>query len=331
MLEYGDIALHAKDLPHSIQDVLNDLPEFARKIPGQLRHIFEQVIATNTAGDEPNAPPIQIINTVDEVECPPYEFYYTNRMWYGETVSKPDVSKLKGCDCYPTCKANPKGCSCLKKQEKFYDSGMSGFAYNKHRRLQYGEYPVFECNSKCNCCHDCPNRVVQHGREHAINIKMTEHKGWGVFAAVRIPKNTFIGIYAGEFLTDTEGERRGKVYNSGSRTYLFDIDFWHLRQDNEDWTTKYCVDAWHAGNNHSCEPNCFIVPVYINEPDLEKPLLAIFTNRDVPAHQELCFSYFGPPDQDDQGSEPDVDSLRQGELFTRCQCGTKSCTGRMWR
>jgi histone-lysine N-methyltransferase SUV39H len=42
-------------------------------------------------------------------------------------------------------------------------------------------------------------------------IKKTLNKGWGVFAAgKKIPKNTYIGIYSGELLTDKVGEQRGR-------------------------------------------------------------------------------------------------------------------------
>jgi SET domain-containing protein len=51
--------------------------------------------------------------------------------------------------------------------------------------------------------------------------------------------------------------------------------------------------------NHSCDPNCNIVAVYINEAYIEKPLLTIFTIRDVAKGEELCFSYFGEPDEED--------------------------------
>lgn len=52
--------------------------------------------------------------------------------------------------------------------------------------------------------------------------------------------------------------------------------------------------------NHSCDPNCWISPVYINEPDDRKPILVLFTRVEVKPWEELCFSYFGPP-SDDEG------------------------------
>lgn len=36
----------------------------------------------------------------------------------------------------------------------------------------------------------------------------------GIFAAQNIPPKTFVGIYAGEYLTDDEGEERGEYVDT---------------------------------------------------------------------------------------------------------------------
>jgi len=127
-------------------------------------------------------------------------------------------------------------------------------------------------------------------------------------------------------------------YNKFGRTYLFDLDFHHLHQDDGHWSVKYTVDAYHAGNvrvsasysplhapdpasvyqifgavllprccpsrwltpyqNHSCDPNCRLVPCYINESNIDKPLLAVFAQRDIDPFEEICFSYYGDPDDE---------------------------------
>ncbi|EPQ57399.1 SET domain-containing protein, partial [Gloeophyllum trabeum ATCC 11539] len=127
-------------------------------------------------------------------------------------------------------------------------------------------------------------------------------------------------------------------YNKFGRTYLFDIDFWYIRKEVEDWEVTYTVDAYHAGNftrflNHSCDPNCSLVPCYINEGNIEKPLLTVFTRRDVEAYEELCFSYTGPPDEDEVLQEeatgpsmPDHDDA----IYVPCKCGARNCKGRMF-
>ena len=38
-----------------------------------------------------------------------------------------------------------------------------------------------------------------------------------------------------------------RIYNKFGRTYLFDVDFYHLKKDEDD-PPKYCIDAYHAGN-----------------------------------------------------------------------------------
>ena len=39
------------------------------------------------------------------------------------------------------------------------------------------------------------------------------------------------------------------LYNKVGRTYLFDVDFWHLNYKSESGAgNKYTVDAFHAGN-----------------------------------------------------------------------------------
>ena len=56
--------------------------------------------------------------------------------------------------------------------------------------------------------------------------------------------------------------------------------------------------------NHSCDPNCIIALCYINDADINKPLLAIFTTQDISPWGELCFSYAGFPDDQVEVSVP---------------------------
>ena len=51
--------------------------------------------------------------------------------------------------------------------------------------------------------------------------------------------------------------------------------------------------------NHSCDANCFITPVYINETDIQKPFLAIFTRKRIRLGDELTIDYTGSIDDDD--------------------------------
>ncbi|KIP04851.1 hypothetical protein PHLGIDRAFT_75200 [Phlebiopsis gigantea 11061_1 CR5-6] len=149
----------------------------------------------------------------------------------------------------------------------------------------------------------------------------------------------------------------GRKYEEFGRTYLFNIDGHHVTKWQEYHGKKpeaaYCIDAYHVGNftrylNHSCDPNCGIVPCYINEANIEKGLLTIWTVRDVVEGEELCFSYFGQPDEDDfrpMVSTPqmrarsltnlDVQTKQEKAKLVKirslCQCKATRCTGRMWK
>lgn len=239
-------SLRTKDGRHTgrIQDFLNALTPLMKQTAGYECMVFKSIIRGNTADKEPHAPEIDIINKVDDEPCPPSEYIYTNDILYGANVRLSDASDLKGCGCYPVCRPDS-SCSCLQKQQEWYDEDMSGFNYSRGR-LRYQEYPVFECNDLCNCDDDCGNRVCCNVSSPCFIFKLTirieggstwektcckhrknRRKGLGyvnefrlgrfgpniatgVFARESIPAHTFIGVYSGELITDVESESRAK-------------------------------------------------------------------------------------------------------------------------
>ncbi|PPQ95411.1 hypothetical protein CVT26_008257 [Gymnopilus dilepis] len=331
---------YTKDLPHALHDHINRMSLHTRMMPN-MRRVFEGMILENTVEDEPDAPSIKLENDVDEEPTPPWEFYYTNEMWLGEGVPPPDITNLVSCDCKGKCNPKSKTCACLKRQKAAVGIATSDFAYDKNGRLKDLGYPIFECNDLCGCGPECQNRVVQHGRKVSVVIKKTKDKGWGVFAGgKKIPKNTFLGIYSGELLTENEANKRGITYNKAGRTYLYDIDFHHLGLQGGQ--SLYTVDAFHAGNftrflNHSCDPNTETYACYINEGDIQKPLLVMFSARDIEAGEEICFSYFGNNQDDgeggkeeggDKGEEGSVqEEGERDKVYGACMCGAKNCKG----
>ncbi|KAJ7471282.1 hypothetical protein B0H11DRAFT_1730412 [Mycena galericulata] len=319
---------YAKELVSLLHDYINSYDEHFRLSP-HMRTVFESVIRENTAEDEPDAPWIDVINNVDAEPTPPWEFYYTNRIWLGDHIDPPDLTKLVGCDCRGKCDPDSTTCSCLKRQNEYLKGYCDpGFSYDNKGRLRTMGPPIFECNALCSCDdEDCRNRVVQHGRKCSVSIQKTTDKGWGVFATKRIPKGTFIGVYSGEFLRDEDSERRGLVYDKSGRTYLLDIDFYYLGGGGE---CQYVVDAYHAGNNNSCDPNCRVIPCYINEPDIKKPLFTLFSKRDIGVNEELCFSYQGYDPDDPDPDDPDGDEGKgkgTNTIKNKCRCGAARCTG----
>lgn len=148
----------ARDLPHTLQDHMNVLPASYRATP-MARNIFEAAIRQSSIRDEPHAPPIGVINEIDDEMTPPWEFHYTNEMWHGEDVPGPDTKNLRGCDCEGTCNPKSKTCRCLLKQLEYSDG--TGSVYDLRGRLKEAtNFPIWECNEFCGCGEECYNRVI---------------------------------------------------------------------------------------------------------------------------------------------------------------------------
>lgn len=148
----------AKDLPHELQDHINWMTEASRQEP-RMRHVLESSILEHTAEDEPDAPPIVIINEVDSDPTPPWEFHYSNKMWHGEGVPPPDMENLVGCDCVGKCDPRSKTCKCLAKQRNETGGVTPDFMYDPKGKLKLPDYPIYECNDLCGCGDGCRNRV----------------------------------------------------------------------------------------------------------------------------------------------------------------------------
>ena len=149
---------YAKDLPHALQDHINSMSEYTQKMEG-MRDLFKATILENTVEDEPNAPPIEIWNNVDNQSTPPWEFYYTNNMWLGEGVPPPNIKTLVSCNCKGGCNPKSKTCACLLRQREAACDPSLEFAYDKNGKLKVPGYPIFECNDLCGCSDECRNRV----------------------------------------------------------------------------------------------------------------------------------------------------------------------------
>lgn len=275
---------------------------------------------------------IFVENNVD-LEGPPSNFTYINDYIPGKGVVIPDDPPI-GCACGPKCDRHSKECC-------GQQSG-SIFAYShKHLLVADVGVPIYECNKRCKCTQDCPNRVVQKGRKIDLSIFRTSTGcGWGVKTLQYIKKGSFICEYVGEVIETKEAESRGKVYDAEGRTYLFDLDF------NVD-ACPYTVDAAAYGNvshfiNHSCDPNVAVYAVWVNCLDPNLPKLALFAKNDINVGDELTFDYMhnNLSIQDDVNSIanrvvspprsrlllPNADDSTDRTFYkTPCKCGAKQC------
>ncbi|XP_020832246.1 histone-lysine N-methyltransferase SUV39H1 isoform X2 [Phascolarctos cinereus] len=263
---------------------------------------------------------ISVENEVD-LHGPPQDFTYINEYKMGEGITLSQMAT--GCECKDCLDDQANGCcpgALLKK-----------FAYNVQGqvRLQAGQ-PIYECNARCRCSSDCPNRVVQRGISYNLCIFRTANgRGWGVRTLEKIRNHSFVMEYVGEIITSEEAERRGQIYDRQGITYLFDLDY------VED---VYTVDAAYYGNvshfvNHSCSPNLQVYNVFVDNLDERLPRIAFFATRTIWAGEELTFDY------NMQVDPIDVESTRMDSNFglagltgspkkrvrIECKCGTESC------
>lgn len=219
----------------------------------------------------------------------------------------------KGCDLnlfdsqifsYCICKNgcyDPETCACL---------GTCGLNYVNHKLVDSkltGDGSCIECNSRCHCTTSCGNRVVQFGPVSDLKIETFEGKGYGLVTTAGLGKGQFVCEYAGEVIGRLEANERRK---RDRHNYIFT-----LNEFVNDSIIETIVDATCIANiaryiNHSCEPNCNVIPVRV---DSLIPKLAIFANRDIAVAEEITYSYGG-------GVTPV--NISDCKL---CLCGAKRC------
>lgn len=223
---------------------------------------------------------IKVENNID-LEGAPNSFTYVSKYVPRKNDNKSNGPRI-GCECNGNCDNSGKCCYELAGYSRPYDE-------NKCIIVDPG-CPVFECNDKCNCTDDCYNRVVQLGNAVNISIYKTEECGWGVKASEFIPKGKFVALVTGEIITIEESKNFLKK-NALISEYMWTLDF------DDSNHNEYIVDASNYGNisrfiNHSCDSNLNVYKVWMNGLNSTLPKLALFTNKNISASEQLTVNYF---------------------------------------
>ncbi|XP_047620287.1 histone-lysine N-methyltransferase SUV39H1 isoform X1 [Phacochoerus africanus] len=286
---------------------------------------------------------ITVENEVD-LDGPPRAFVYINEYRVGEGITLNQVAV--GCECQD-CLWAPAGGCCP-------GASLHKFAYNDQGqvRLRAG-LPIYECNSRCRCGYDCPNRVVQKGIRYDLCIFRTDDgRGWGVRTLEKIRKNSFV--------MESLPQRR---QNGGARSTTA-----RAPPTSSTWTTWRMCTPWmppitatsptlsttvwvprrRAGGREGqvgplltlpffsfaqCDPNLQVYNVFIDNLDERLPRIAFFATRTIRAGEELTFDY------NMQVDPVDMESTRMDSNFglaglpgspkkrvrIECKCGTESC------
>lgn len=228
----------------------------------------------------------------------PYENdAYVNHIYVIENIPTNETEDLfeevftEGCTCENMCTLQT--CSCLQKYGINYIKNSETLI---NKNLNYTldnnkfNHGLYECNSSCKCKNNfCGNRLVQFGPRNNLEIKDCVAKGKGLFTKEKIYKGTFICEYAGEVITKNEALQR-LLHNEKNNlmNYILCV--------NEHFGPRLSVtyiDPTYFGNigryiNHSCNPNCDIISVRINN---TIPKLCIFAKKEIEENTEITFNY----------------------------------------
>ncbi|KAK4705396.1 hypothetical protein P7C70_g805, partial [Phenoliferia sp. Uapishka_3] len=231
------------------------LPQPHTSVPSDTK-LFQLFIDDVNGREIPNRARIRICpppSTSSGPFAPPFDSYYTNRIIYPNRTI-PVV--LEGCKCQGRCLQEEyrESCECRKRQEAACKTregrearpGHEGFAYDEDGRLRWEEKdptrlaPIIECGSKCACPPGCGNRAAGDGPRVDLDIFWTGNRGWGVRVppvadgGTLVKKGTPLGVYAGELLKEADVQKREEDYKESGdtlRNYLYDLDYWHGRED----------------------------------------------------------------------------------------------------
>lgn len=115
----------------------------------------------------------------------------------------------------------------------------------------YNAVTNIECDPKlCPCKDKCNNQNFRRGVQFKFSVKMTESKGFGLFAQEEISKRAFVIEFMGEVIDQAEfNQRFSRALVSENENYYF------LSLGNQLY-----IDPTNFGNearfiNHSCNPN----------------------------------------------------------------------------
>ncbi|KAB5535169.1 hypothetical protein GE09DRAFT_1142812 [Coniochaeta sp. 2T2.1] len=303
--------------------------------------------------------PITIVNETGDGEVLSPDFRFIDKSILREGVSPAEPEFRSGCECENDQDCMYSGCLCLEEMAPESDEessdqrgarnsrsrggGGTRFSYHAHGEkkgmlkgsLLPRREPIYECHTGCNCSPQCPNRVVERGRQVPLQVFRTEERGWGVRSPVEIKKGQFVDKYLGEIITPQEANRRRKQSHMSKKkdVYLFALDKFYDPHslDPRLAQTPLEVDGEFMSGpsrfvNHSCDPNMRIFACVGDHADKHIHDLALFAIRDIAATEELTFDYV------DGQEEIDTDAADPSKTkdMTRCLCGTKNCRGWLW-
>ncbi|OQV14761.1 putative Histone-lysine N-methyltransferase, H3 lysine-9 specific SUVH1 [Hypsibius exemplaris] len=229
--------------------------------------------------------------------------------------------RVDGCSCKGYCEpaideGGVSNCGCMGR----LSAQSSGYGYGLLNRSQRF---ILECTDACGCLPLCRNRVSVNAIPWRVMIYYYPNKRWGVRSTCDIPRGSFIGLYQGQILTETELDREERTDTFFLTLKSLDIAGTSVSDDSENASMSgpygklFSIDASRFGNftrflNHSCTPNLYAQPIFREHCD---PLLydmGFFAKRNIPAGEELTWDW-------------KRSMVREKERPVECFCGSENC------
>lgn len=127
--------------------------------------------------------------------------------------------KWKGCKCAASGKAcsNATNCPCVRWNRECDPDlcGTCGAAETLSPSNRYDEELAKECCQNVALQRDVPRRTI---------LGVSGVSGLGLFMGESVKKDTFLGEYKGEIISNDEAERRGKLYDKRGVSFLFTLN-----------------------------------------------------------------------------------------------------------
>lgn len=184
-----------------------------------------------------------------------------------------------------------------------------------------------ECGPLCPAGEKCCNQNFRRGSIFPLEVKRTEHKGWGLFAKEEIPIAHFIIEYLGEELNRSDFYDRfnSAITNKNENTYFLKVNH------------NLYIDATLYGNesrfaNHSCDPNAAYVKWTTYVGGQERTRIGIFALRII---EKVCLMNMNSIFSIGFSKENFIDHFQEEEITVDykfhsklpCRCETKLCRG----
>lgn len=231
-------------------------------------------------------------------------------------------SQFSSCHCVNNCESD---CTCITKrfesdEQKVSKEYVSPYTLDavsfeivlSDQFVKLG-IPFYECNSECSCGKTCKNRLVQFGPRKNLMIQHSSlYKSLGLFTATDIPRGSFVCEYAGEVISKSEATKRNKSnFSKGLMNYIICVN-----EHTASGKIQTFIDPSEFGNigrylNHSCEPNCIMIPIRVNNPI---PKLCLFALKNIVNRSELTFDY---------GIFANNSNIEKNKI--KCLCGSENC------